>query len=484
MISSIAVIKFLQQLLKRTYRQDKSFDDYQLRFIKRLQSATSSEAIITILEEGYKKLKILPNNLEDTLSEGRLITTQSQLQLQRSETLSATIKNRIKEMQQADAPYSVTEHYAELMRLIKIYQRAVIELNKHKTIRSTDHTEAKLINDELQQLLIELNIDEDRSSQLEVIRLAISNTVDPLALPQHCLSIISIIIDSTREERRASRQFLYTLNDNLTQFYLNLSHTAQIAKNEFKQQDDLLASIQQQTLQLKNNADNADSLESLRHYVIESVNNVQQVIETAEHKQKHKFRHKFQNMVRQIKELQDETQGYQKILKQQSKQLNIDFLTKIPNRAAWSERLEIEISRFKRYKTPLFIAIIDIDAFKMINDTYGHLAGDKVLNTIAQALQKSIRTTDYIARFGGEEFTLLLTNVSHQQAQEVLNKLCQQISSLPFQFKQESVTVTISIGFTEFMAEDESDQAFNRADKALYEAKRNGRNQVNHLNHL
>ena len=155
------------------------------------------------------------------------------------------------------------------------------------------------------------------------------------------------------------------------------------------------------------------------------------MLEEREKRNKQQFRHKFQEIIRQVKELQNETQGYQKTLKQQRKQLHVDFLTKIPNRAAWSERLEIEVSRFKRYQNSLVIAVIDIDTFKKINDTYGHLAGDKVLNVIAQTLQKSIRNTDFIARFGGEEFTLLLPEASQQQAEKILNKLCKIIETIP-----------------------------------------------------
>ena len=482
MASSIVLIKLLKQLLKHTYRQSPSFDRYQLNFLKKLQSSSSDEYDIELFDECNKQLEALPNDLEESLSEGRLIVSQSQLQLQRLDNLSSELINKVQNMQEEEKPYTLKDHHLELKTLIKIYQRAVIELNKNVyTKNSENKSDIKSINAELQQLILELDVSEVHAKKLEKIRLIISNEVDVSILPHYCLTIISIVIESTREERRASRHFLYSLSDSLNEFYLNFSKNAKIAETEFKKQDDVFLSIQDQTALLKENSEKVQDIDSLRQYVNNYASNLQNMLEEREKRNKQQFRHKFQEIIRQVKELQNETQGYQKTLKQQRKQLHVDFLTKIPNRAAWSERLEIEVSRFKRYQNSLVIAVIDIDTFKKINDTYGHLAGDKVLNVIAQTLQKSIRNTDFIARFGGEEFTLLLPEASQQQAEKILNKLCKIIETIPFKFKKESLTVTISIGFTKYAVTDEADEAFNRADKALYHAKSNGKNQVSFI---
>jgi len=297
-------------------------------------------------------------------------------------------------------------------------------------------------------------------------------------LPQYCLQIISIIIDSTREERRSSRHFLYTLNDSLTQFYLDFSKNIKQAESAFKDQEQCVKSIQKKSTALKKASTESSDLATLQNHIVNYVDNVEQMILERESTKEQHVRHQFQSMVRQIKELQNETKNYQKTLKQQSQQLHVDFLTKIPNRAAWSERLQIEYTRFQRYEHPLNIAIIDIDKFKMINDTFGHLAGDKVLNVIAQTLQKLIRNTDFIARFGGEEFALLLPEISNEQSQLALEKLRRAIKNIPFKFKKQSISITISIGCTSFNKEDDIESAFERADQALYHAKSTGRNQV------
>lgn len=479
MASTIAIIRLLQQLLKRSYRQDKSFDKYQLKFLKKLQTTSSSDDKIELFNECYDQLEALPNTIEDNLQEGRLIVSQSQVQLQRIDSLSDAIKNKIQETQSIPQLYSISEHHNELTELIKIYQRAVIELNKGPTQPVYDNgSDIEIINDELQQLIVELDVGDAYIKRLDHVRLTISSETDAFKLPHHCLKVINIIIDSTREERRSSRHFLYTLNDTLTQFYLNFAQTLKVTETEFNQQQESFSAIEKKALSLKKHTEEARDLATLQKHISEYVSEVQQIVNDKEQQQEKKFRHKFQGMVRQIKELQAETKSYQKTLKQQSKQLHIDFLTKIPNRAGWSERLEIEVTRFQRYQNPLNLAVLDIDKFKSINDTFGHLAGDKVLNVIAQTLQKSIRNTDYIARFGGEEFALLLPDIPQEQALQVLNKLCLRIKKIPFKFKKENVSITISIGFTTYSLSDTADEAFERADSALFKAKKEGRDQV------
>lgn len=479
MASSIAIVRLLHNLLKRSHRQDLAIDKYQVRFLKKLQLASSKEAEIALFDECTQLLESTPNNLEDNLLEGQLIARQSQSQLKQIHLLSDSIKNKIEEMALAPEPYTIIEHQTQLTSLIKLYQRATIELGKNAQYSEQDTKEdIEYINDELQLLILELDVGPDYVGKLDALRLTICNEKDPFKLPHLCLQVINIIIDSTREERRSSRHFLYTLNESLTQFYLNFAQTLKLAETDFEQQKETLSSIQNSADLLELNGEKAENIETLQRFIKDYVKDVKMVIELQEKRQEEKFRCKFQGMVRQIKELQSETQGYQKTLKQQNKQLHIDFLTKIPNRAAWSERLRIEVIRFKRYNNLLNIAVIDIDNFKSINDNFGHLAGDKVLNVIAQTLQKSLRNADYIARFGGEEFSLLLPDITHDQAILALNKLRDRIKAIPFQFKKQNVVITISIGFTTFQHTDNDDDGFERADTALYQAKSNGRDQV------
>ena len=259
---------------------------------------------------------------------------------------------------------------------------------------------------------------------------------DPLKLPEYCISIIAIIIDSTRDERRSSRNFLYTLNESLSQFYLNFTKKIKHAEDFFDEQELCIQTIQKKSTRLKDSAKQATDIELLRSNIFAYVENVENLISIKNKEKDIKVQQQLQSMKREIKELQDETKGYQTTLKQQSTQLHLDFLTKVPNRASWSERLENEYNRYKRYKNPLSIAVIDIDKFKKINDAFGHLAGDKVLTVIAQTLSKSLRSVDFIARYGGEEFAVLLPEINNENAYIALEKLRNKIKNIPFKFKK------------------------------------------------
>lgn len=482
MTSSMAVIKLLQQLFKRTARQDKTFDQYQTSFLKKLQNSYSEQSTNKLFEECSEQLNKIHVPLEEILSEGRLTASQSQLQLQRLTSLSAPVTNKIEQLKSLAQPYSIIEHHNELTDIIKIYQRVVTELNNQQSTSSTiNRAQFEDIAKELQLLILTLDIGQEYVQKLDHISKKIVSSNDPFKLPQYCIRIIIIIIDSTREERRSSRHFLYTLNDSLTQFYLDFSNNLKQAESTFDEQEVRVKAIQKRSLRLKSEAESAINIESLQENVLSYVESVEQLIQAREDDKDQQLRLQFNNMVREIKELQNETKNYQNTLKQQNKQLHTDFITKIPNRAAWNEHLQTEYGNYERYHHPLNLALIDIDKFRQINDTFGHLAGDKVLNIVAQKLRNSLRKVDFIARYGGEEFALLLPEIELQQTQAALEKLCHIIKNIPFKFKKESISITISIGYSSFSKDDDVDSVFERAAQALKQAKKSGRNQVIHL---
>lgn len=154
-----------------------------------------------------------------------------------------------------------------------------------------------------------------------------------------------------------------------------------------------------------------------------------------------------------------------------------DALTGLYNRRHFNAELEREFMRSKRYGGNLCIAIIDIDFFKKINDTYGHLCGDYVLKEVAYLILENFRKTDMIFRYGGEEFVVIMTETSLENSLIPLERLRKTIENNNFIYKGKKITVTISIG-VETNQTDTTDEFLNNADKALYQAKQNGRNQT------
>ncbi|MDD4506549.1 MAG: GGDEF domain-containing protein, partial [Sulfurospirillaceae bacterium] len=153
-----------------------------------------------------------------------------------------------------------------------------------------------------------------------------------------------------------------------------------------------------------------------------------------------------------------------------------DTLTQLHNRLASNEYLHQEFLRMKRTHTPFSVAVLDIDHFKKVNDTYGHDVGDVVLIHVAKILKELARTTDFVARFGGEEFLLILPDTLQEGAYKVAEKIRSAIeTSNPPTVKN----ITLSIGIATASEEDKhEDYVVKMADKALYQAKNEGRNRV------
>jgi len=162
---------------------------------------------------------------------------------------------------------------------------------------------------------------------------------------------------------------------------------------------------------------------------------------------------------------------------EQSRQAQfLDTLTEVPNRHAYEERLSLEVNNHLAAEQPLVFALWDIDFFKLINDNYGHKAGDAVLKMVAQLLAKSIEHTDFMARIGGEEFVMLLSNTALDEAVKFVNIVRENIAKSGFNHKGDAVCITASCGLTRMRTGDDVEELYERANAALYRAKREGRN--------
>jgi len=165
-------------------------------------------------------------------------------------------------------------------------------------------------------------------------------------------------------------------------------------------------------------------------------------------------------------------------------QASHDVLTGLLNRRAIMDALEKELSRTSRQEQPLCVAMCDIDFFKSINDSYGHLAGDQVLRQVSQLISAEIRIYDLVGRYGGEEF-LLIFNASVDDVHSLLERIRHSIADTAFKYEDNTLKVTISSGFAVFQPSTDdcnSQVLIDSADKALYRAKENGRNRVEIFN--
>lgn len=206
-------------------------------------------------------------------------------------------------------------------------------------------------------------------------------------------------------------------------------------------------------------------LVTLRQLISEEIGKVQESNASLQHKltQAQQDVHKLQTQLAQITDL-----------------ATIDELTGLYNRRALFSRLVEEHSRVERYKENFSLMIIDIDDFKNVNDTYGHQVGDAILKNLASFLKGNLRTSDFVSRFGGEEFIAILPSTDMTKAKRVAEKLRHMLGKKVFEDKKGEVKIkiTVSVGISQCTPGDNIDSLIKRADDALYLAKDNGKNAI------
>ena len=339
-----------------------------------------------------------------------------------------------------------------------------------------EHIESTLLG-----LLSGLSLPEHHRPQAEAMCRRLEkglNWYELLPILDDLAVLMLAITDSGQHEFET---YLKQLNERLESFQNNLQAASEGHAEGRSAADDLHSQLREHVDGLQNSVQDAVDLNSLKHLL---ENRLEGLLGTMDqHQQQRTAREQevsahLQGLAERIASMEQQAQGYREHLEEQRQKALIDPLTGLPNRAAWGERLQHEVEQWQAHGKPLLIAMLDLDHFKRINDGYGHLAGDKVLKIIATQLRKHLRPIDFIARFGGEEFVLLMPDTPLAAGLDLIEKLRAAIEACPFHFKGEPVTITTSIGVSAFRTGDRSDHVLKRADEALYRAKRRGRNAV------
>ena len=340
---------------------------------------------------------------------------------------------------------------------------------------------AKHIEGTLLGLLEDLSLPERHQPQAEAMRERLAhglNWYELLPILDDLAVLMLAVTDSGQHEFEA---YLKQLNERLEAFQGHLQVASEGHADSSLAARELDTQIREQVDGLQSSVQDAADLDSLKQ-VLES--HLEGLLGTMdEHQQQRDLREqevaaRLKGLAERVAHMEQEAQGYREHLEVQRQKALLDPLTGLPNRAAWSERLDYEVNAWHQRGNSLSLAMLDLDHFKRINDGYGHLAGDKVLKIIANVLSKRLRPTDFIARFGGEEFVLLMPDSALADALAVGEVLREAIAACPFHFKGEPVTITVSMGVAQFQPGERSDLTLKRADEALYRAKAAGRNQV------
>lgn len=513
--AQLAESRTLREQLERTYRNDihaltqfigrlgnalRGIDgdlDHRLSKMQNIaQQSNNIDKIIPVMNDISYLLKQQGTRLQKELQNTQTRLLSATKRLQQLKSLPQDTRKELRHLlTQVEGPtFSILQYFPYLNQVLGLYQQS-LDLytddtnpnegnhasTKKSAVKSSESFTIGSLKEQLIHLLSIIDFSGDTAADIQNIRQQLLSQMSEEQFMLSCVQVIHLIVQGINEERHSAQSFLQNLNEVLETISSCMNHT-------LKDSEDTQAAYHQLDAQLDKNlrslSSSTEKATTLNQLISEVGSHVSVLISTLSQKRNllHSSHMKLSQQLAEaqsrINKLESEAEEYKERLTEQKFKSLQDSLTRLPNRAAFEERLELEFQRWQRYGTPLAIAITDIDHFKKINDTYGHIAGDKTLQVIASMLKKSLRGTDFVARYGGEEFVMLFPQTEISAILEPLEKARKRIQSIPFKFKNNDITITVSIGAASFNEHDTISSVFERADKALYSAKKTGRNKV------
>jgi diguanylate cyclase (GGDEF)-like protein len=382
-------------------------------------------------------------------------------------------------------PQRNTSLYASLPffeQTFKLYQRAMENPQGQPGSEadfSISHNLHQDIIIELRELLEQISTTKYNQQALGEIKTKLTNGINHQQLLECCLGVIRAFMADLLKERKYARKFIFELHDSLTKVNGHVSRSVEISESQHLAKGKNNSALREHILDIGNTVTTETDLELLKQQTHECLIKMSKTIDEGEQTGEAEqlvMMQLLSEMKAQLVSLEKETAGYKDRLVEQKLNSYKDALTSLPNRLAYNERVEVEYARWKRHGTGLCLAVLDVDHFKRVNDNYGHAAGDKTLRVIAQTIKQCLRTSDFLSRWGGEEFVILFPQSGIDDIEKPLNLISKRIQQIPFKFKDQRVTITISIGAASFMDGDIIESVFERADNNLFQAKNTGRN--------
>lgn len=318
-----------------------------------------------------------------------------------------------------------------------------------------------------------------RARQLEAHLRACHTSQDYLEVIDQLADVVRAWQDGMNQQFDELTRFLKLLSGRLDGLRDHLTALTESDNESLNDNESFDLRVRNEVRELQEQVSACDSIESLKSAIQSGLNSLEQrfkhFVSTATERAKERQR-ATQELQNRLDSLESETTDLRVRIEEEAVRSLTDHLTGIANRLAYQERMAMEFNRWQRYQAPLSLALFDIDHFKSINDNFGHDVGDRVLRSVARQLAEHARSVDFVARFGGEEFVVILPSTTLEQGHQAADKLRRIIDEVIFKHGERQVPVTVSAGVAELTAGDSPDTLLKRADEALYRAKRNGRN--------
>jgi len=476
------LLQFIGHLSLACKGQNLELDNKLAKLRHQLSNVDNVEESLPELVEVEQLLKQQYNHVMVQLEDSRASLSRVIRQIQRVESVPNNVKKEINYCKKdlAKPFHTFWDYIPKVEQLVSFYESILQEQldQGDKLVVLPKHRQ---LAHELAQMISEIEFRKDQRDQVLVIKETLSNDIEVDSLIDSYQVILTLLLDNIAREKSASQEFLFGLNDALsavrdvvTDSYNNTQRSFQLKKQLNREINSSVDDVGEAIIDI-------DDIHRLKSQVSEQLASIRTALgrkEALEEREQILLRKSMETMRKELNELSKEANIYKERLFEQQKINLLDSLTQLPNRAALEERMEQEFRNFQRQKRPLWIAVADIDHFKMVNDSFGHRTGDKTLQVIAMALKSSLRGTEFVARYGGEEFVLLIPDVNAEDIKHLLNRVREKVKSIPFKFKNQNITVTVSIGAAQILENELINETFERADAALYRAKHESRDRV------
>lgn len=452
------------------------------RALEQQQDVTTMIPKLAVLERLLKQQSIAMDKQSDNLDSKIKASGETLLRLT---GLPAKIKRDLRDL----LSYSngIERPKAEqALTLLGLYERSIkiITSNPDTSINqianSSDRELLLRLSDELQHLITELDFEGESGDLLADIRAKLLIGVSSHVLLELTLQTLKLVIEGTKYERKTSEQFLEQVNASLATTLKSSAQNTQQSESYFEQRKEMnieLSELLGSTQSKVNNAQSLDDLKQDLNPLLSQLNALTERLHLAEQREQALIeRMEYGN--NQLEALFEVTQDYRRRLEDQAQRMLLDPLTKVYNRTAFNDRLELEYRRWIRAQHNLRVVMFDIDGFKVINDSFGYSAGDKALKIIARTIKSQLNSTDTVARFSGEEFIILLPESDDNASFKLIQTVQSQVSKLPFKFRDQNLSITLSAASTSFKESDTPEEVLERLNLSLKEAKSVGKSQL------
>ncbi|MCL1146007.1 diguanylate cyclase [Shewanella sp. 10N.261.52.F9] len=476
------LMQFIGQLSLACKGQNLELDNKLAKLRHKLANFSQVEDSLVDLNEADTILKQQYARIMLQLEDSRQALAKMVSQIQRIESLPSKLRLEISYFKKelTKPLHTYWDYIPKVEKVVNFYDEILKEqlnLGEQFEILPRHRQSAH----ELAQLLSEIEFRKEQREQIAQIKKSLTEDFELTTLLDAYQVVLGLLLDNIAREKTASQEFLFVLNNALSNVQDVVTESYSHSVKSFQVSKQLNRDINGQVDNVGEAVIEVNDIDELKNQITSHLASLRKSLgrkELLENREQAQLKQSVEALRRELKELSKETESYKERLFEQQKLNLLDSLTQLPNRSALEERMDIEYRNYQRTNQPLWVAVADIDHFKTINDSFGHSTGDKTLQVIAMAIKNSLRESEFVARYGGEEFVLLLPDIADSDILPLLNRVREKVKSIPFKFKNQRITVTVSIGAAQIIENELITETFDRADAALYKAKNESRDRV------